>query len=155
MKKVFYLLVFLAYLFVPPTVQAKDVYPDNGSYKYERLKEKVGLMLKFNVDKKAEHIEQLLEKRLKELEYIGTNKQLFYLETTASRYSATAGQLTEIVIKKKLNNRKSDVIKLFESHKPRLEKIRNLNEHANSEWRMIQYDIESLDIYKQQMLDAS
>ncbi len=136
-------------LFFAPVVQAKEnVNPDNSSsYKVKRLKEKVTLIFKFSAKAKSAHLSKLLAKRMDELTYIVENKKMFYFEKATLRYSATAGQLSEVIVAKSLKSEAGSAKEQMEAYIPQIEKLQENFSSDSAEWRFLQDDINSLKIY--------
>lgn len=146
--KTIFCVVLLFALNTSSSLAFEKVNPNNGlNYKTKRLKEKVVLTLKFTGASKAKYYREILTKRLSELDFIVQNDEITFLETSSQRYESTAGQLTEMIIAKKLTEEVDETVKLFEEHQKAIENIRDNYEYGISEWRLIMNDYNSLGIY--------
>jgi len=155
MKKI--ILVLLLFTFFCPVAFAKSpvqvvyqkVNPDSGVLRYgiKRAQEKIWLKIySINKNHKSKYYQKLTMIRLAELKYIVDNKQIEFIENGSSRYSVTAGLAAEYIINHNLNN-KNTLINSLSTHIPILERMKSTYPHDTAEWRFIQQDIDSLNIY--------
>ena len=118
---------------------------DAYKYKFKRLREKITLLvLSPSPNHKADYYEKLLNVRLAELKYVVDNKDAANIETSSGRYSATAGQLTEYIINKNLDEHKQKTADIMSSHLPVLEKLKESFDATTAVWRFIEYDVDYL-----------
>lgn len=124
---------------------------DSISYAFKRLKEKIVLRFQFNTDSKIKYYEKLLNVRFSELVLIIENKEAANIEKSSQRYETTAGLLTDEILKSTLNTEKDVVTKIFAEHSKVLESIKTKYEYDTAERRLVQNDINSLNIYKDKL----
>lgn len=124
--------------------------PGSVLYPLKRLKEKIKIRLTFSDSKKIKYGRLLFEKRLSELASLVDKKDATYLESSAQRFAANAGFLTDIASRGDKETKES-VISYFEGYKPVLEKLRD-NYPANyAYWLSIQQDIDTLNILSERL----
>lgn len=97
--------------------------PDRIDYGFKRAQEKLFLGLKFSPQQKVDYYQTLLNNRLKELEYLTYNKKTYMLWQSSLRYSATAGQVTDLIISNNLKDKAAQFATLFQKHQ---QEINNL-----------------------------
>lgn len=97
-------------------VASNSANPDRLDYGFKRLQEKLYLSLKFSPQQKADYYETLLNNRLNELKYLTNNKKTYLLWQSSSRYSATAGQLTDLIGQNDLKDKAAQFISIFQTH---------------------------------------
>jgi hypothetical protein len=130
----------------------EDVNPNSGlSYKVKRFKEKFTLFVTIDKSAKADIYKSILSKRLAELDYIIGEKAFFYLESSSLRYSTAAGEMSEHIVRHNLKSKREEVKGLFEDHIPQLRNIRDNFDPLSAEWRFIEDDINSLQVYASQI----
>ena len=150
----------LAILFTPFMVAAKGpesfkltpqkTLPGSTFYPLKRLKEKIYTAITFSVKEKTRYGIVLLEKRLSELASLVDRKDATYLESSAQRFAAQAGVLTNHALTGD-REMKELVLSYFEGYKPVLEQLRD-NYPANyAYWLSIQQDIDTLNILSEQL----
>lgn len=155
MKKIFVSLLLLfssLFVFAPRAYAIDRIYPDSVfKYNLKRLEEKVFLFLNFTPSNKAKYMQNLLEERMFELEYITETKNIAHIEKTSQRYEATAGQLTEFIKANSLKSLVGSTKDKFEKHTERLKFFRDQFDYKTAEWRFVQNDINSLGIYSDEL----
>lgn len=155
MKKIFLLLLLLffsLFVFTPRAYAIDRIYPDSVfKYNLKRLEEKVLLFLNFTSSSKAKYVQNLLEERLFELEYITETKNLAHIEKTSQRYETIAGELTELINANNLRREAGIARDKFEKHTAMLNFLRDQFKPGTAEWRFVQNDINSLSIYSQKL----
>lgn len=123
---------------------------DGFKFSFKRLREKVMLALvSFSSQSKYNYQKDLLNKRLAELKYVVDNKDIANIQTTSQRYSATAGQITELVINNDLDKR--DIRNIFSSQLQVLKDIQKQFNDTTAEWRFIEHDIDYIKSYISQL----
>lgn len=134
-------------------IRYETVNPKDGTkYTLKRLKEKIFLLvLSPFSSKKADYFEELLDARLAELKFVVDNKDMANFQLATQRYSATAGQYTEFLVKKKLNERKEKAVGLLKTHLPVIEKLKGAFNDTTAEWRFVKQDEDYLKIYISQL----
>lgn len=92
--------------------------PSNSTvYGLKRAQEKLFINLTLGAEAKADYLSFLLDRRLSELIALSTPNKSYYLWSASLRYSATAGNLTEIIESHGLKNQVSPTIEKFQNHK--------------------------------------
>lgn len=159
-RKLIYLATMFLYFASPFIVYADNtvdnikepsIKPSGGFYYlikrgYEKILEK----FQFSDNSKLTYHQNLLLNRLSELKYVAERKELHELQKATERFSYEAGKLAQI--SERLKN--ADKIKIqnqFNEYKPVLEKLRDLYEYNSSFFRLIQYDIDTLDILSKKL----
>lgn len=152
MKKIIILLILFIYLFLPGMTYADDINlkepvikPGGPFYLLKRGYEKILEKLQFSDESKLKYHQNLSLIRLAELKYIAENKKIGQLQVSSQRLSYEVGKTAEI----STNLNKTDQKEIFNKlnqYKPVLEKLRDLYPDRSSFWRLIQYDIETLEI---------
>ena len=81
------------------TIKYETISPKYGyKYLFKRLREKITLaVLSRNPSRKADFYSQLLDRRLAELKQVVDEKDIANIETTSQRYSATMGELVNLI----------------------------------------------------------
>lgn len=97
-------------------VASNGANPDRIDYGFKRAQEKLFLSLKFSPTQKVDYYETLLNNRLKELEYLTYNKKTYLLWQSSSRYAATAGEVTDVIINNNLNDKANQFVEKFKQH---------------------------------------
>lgn len=161
MKKLIVLMTFIIFLsaFVKvalgsglETPAPERVNPGDGiSYTVKRIGEKFMLLTKLTSNSKVGYYKNLLDRRLSELLVVIDNKDTANIEKSSQRYETTAGQLTELILKKNLTGQKESTIALFENHSKMIEGVKEKFAYDTGERRLVQNDINSLKIYSDQL----
>lgn len=130
------------------TINPKDSY----QYSLKRLKEKLTLMiLSFSAKSKYNYYNELLKIRLAELKYVVDKKDISNIETTSQRYSQTAGELVDFVLKNKLSTELEKVKENLALQKKILGELALKFNDTTAEWRFIKHDLDYIDIYISQL----
>lgn len=151
--------LFLFFLFITPikaeekffiSTQTQKFYSDNPFYPFKRLWEKLAGKILFFEDAKINHEKGLLNKRFSELKYAVENNLLDEIQRSSERFSYQAGVYTE-----KVNNQndltvKKKVINEFEKYASDAAILRG-RVPEGSFTRLIQYDIDTLNILSNQL----
>lgn len=119
-------------------------------YKVKRLQEKTYFNFKSDPATKADYLNQLLDKRLVELENLVEDKKYQFLLSSSLRYSTTAGELTDIVKVNNLDHKTLPLKVKFMSHKVRLQNLLDIYPKdivGNVEYKYLIDDINYLDLY--------
>jgi len=136
------------FIFTPYAYAMDRIYPDSVfKYNLKRLEEKVVLFINFSPSSKAKYMQNLLEEREFELEYITETKNIAHIEKTSQRYESSAGQLAEYIKINRLKSLVGSTNDKFEKHAERLKFFRDQFDYRTAEWRFVQNDINSLNIY--------
>lgn len=119
-------------------------------YPIKRLWEKAFYYLQFSQKAKVNYHEGLLKERLAELKYVAEKNLLSQIETSSNRFAYQAGitinQLKNLNDKNKLGKILND----FNSYSKILANLRDLYTADSSYWRLIQQDIDTLNILSDQ-----
>jgi len=94
--------------------------PDRIDYGFKRLQEKLFLTLQFSKTQKVDYYQNLLNKRLKELEYLTYNKKTYMLWSSSLRYAATAGEATNLIIQNNLVWEANKFVDIFQNHQAQI-----------------------------------
>ena len=133
------------------TISYENINPKDGyQYSLKRLKEKLTLViLTFSAKSKYNYYNELLKTRLAELKYVVDKKDISNIETTSQRYSQTAGELVDFVLKNKLETEK--VKENLASQKKVVEELALAFNDTTAEWRFIKHTLDYIDIYISQL----
>ncbi|QQG42236.1 MAG: hypothetical protein HYV90_02870 [Candidatus Woesebacteria bacterium] len=119
--------------------------PGSSGYLFKRAKEKVSEKFKFSKNSKYEYRKWLLERRVSEYVSLVENKEQSQISDASQRLAFAAGVLAESSVKES-QEKKSEIISLFEKYKPILGKMRD-NFPANTPyWLLSQQDIDTMNI---------
>ncbi len=124
--------------------------PDSPLFGVKRAQEKIFLTISSSPDKKAKYYSSLLDKRFEEINFLVKSKKTNLLWSASLRYSATAGELSKLIID---NNLTSYVPKTIEKFKFHQVVFKNLdddnfpNRLANENWKYLQDASHYLDQY--------
>lgn len=129
-------------------IRYESVNPSQGyQYLMKRLKEKMNLMFNFSTEGKIIYYKELLRVRLAELKYVVDNKSITDIETTSQRYSATVGEITDLVISYDMNNHKQEIRDLLINHLTIIDILKGTYDDTTAEWRFVENDSNYLKIY--------
>lgn len=117
----------------------------------DRLKERIILFLKFSQKDKVKFYNDLIEKRLAELEYIVESGQGDRIEETSSRYSTYLGKYSEFIMSNNIKDKKEELLKMYERHLKVLDRLERNFEFGTGLWRLIEYDIDTVKIFSQKI----
>lgn len=132
-------------------ISNESINPGDGfKFSFKRLREKVMLALvSFSSQSKYNYQKDLLTKRLAELKYVVDNKDIANIQTTSQRYSATAGQIAELVVNNNLDKKATQSI--FSLQLQVLKDIQKQFNDTTAEWRFIEHDIDYVKSYISQL----
>ncbi len=158
--KIIFLIALSLYLWSPFAVYADDISqnikepfikPNAGFYyQFKRGYEKIFEKFQFSSASKLNYYQNLLLTRLSELKYVAETKDLDDLQRSTERFSYEAGKIVQL--SEKLNSTDNARIQnQFKEYKPILEKLRDLYSYNSSYWKLIQYDIDTLDILSKKL----
>jgi len=161
MKGVVKLGLLIVIFFLATVVQAKDeqtsalpdvrIPPESFYYPIIRIIEKAQVNFYLNSDSKADFYKNLVQKRVAELKHVVDNSYLDQIERSSQRVSYQVGILTDYIVSKNLNSKKSSIIDLYKKDKIILEKLRDKYPANSSFWMLIQHIINSIDINLQKL----
>lgn len=134
-------------------IKYESISPKNGfEYSFKRLREKITLFwLSRDPLRKANYYSELLDKRLAELKQVVDEKDIENIQTVSQRYSATAGELTNLINQKSLGEVKPSVLNKFSQHVFLLESFQKSYVFDTAQWMFIKHDIDYLKIYSSQL----
>ncbi len=161
MKRLSYILLVLVLLFYPFDVYGSEVNnnsefarvesinPDSPAfYKVKRLKEKIGLFLRFSSDSKVDYYIELSSRRLAELKYLAEKEDTAYIEKASQRYEATIGEMVELISSDSISKRKEETLSLLSEQRSIVESLTKNYEFNNAQWRFVMNGANSIDLYK-------
>lgn len=118
-----------------------------GNEAFQRIAEKVILFTKLDSVSKATYLLSLLDIRLTEVENIVNNQDYSLFMASSSRYSTTAGNLTDLVIRSKSKVLQRMVLEKFSNHQIILQKLLQKRDAKHEDWKFIEDDVNYLHIY--------
>ena len=126
--------------------------PDSILFPLKRVQEQIFLKFKTNPTSQVEYLSSLLNSRLEELSIMAASKDHSYVLPSSSRYSSTAGTITQLIIDHRLANESKMATELFSKHKQVLGRVlENYPKDTDTERKYIEDDINYLSIYIQQL----
>lgn len=142
---------FAVYADISQSIKEPLIKPGAGFYYlFKRGYEKILEKFQFSNASKLNYHQNLLLTRLSELKYVAERKDLGELQKSTERFSFEAGKLTQL--SEKLSGiDKTSIRNKFKEYKQVLEKLRDLYIYNSSFWRLIQYDIDTLDILSKKL----
>ncbi|MBX4206011.1 hypothetical protein KW795_02335 [Candidatus Microgenomates bacterium] len=121
----------------------KNTEANHIATRFEKVVERVNLLLKFNSDDKIKYYSYLTDKRLTELEYIVSLNDINNIEESSSRYASYLGNLKEMVIKNKQTKQKNEIVQMMDDHLSRLEKLRNKFKYDSAWWLSLKWSFDT------------
>lgn len=125
--------------------------PDRIDYVFKRAQEKLFLNLKFTSSQKVDYYETLLTNRLKELEYLTTNKKTYLLWQSSLRYAATAGEVTNLIVNNNLKDQTTQFIDIFKKHNQAINDLLTIYpgdlDPTEKNWKFLEDAKNYLDLY--------
>lgn len=148
MNKRFIVLVFITVV-VLVLLGAHWSNPGNEQlYKVKRFEEKLFLAAHFTPQQKADYYSLLLDRRLEELVLVADSKDSSHVWQTASRYSSTAGEATDLIVGNNLEDKAGALQEQFRSHQPKLQELlQRYPRVKDGDWKFIEDDVNYLDLY--------
>src|SRR5258708_138441 len=103
-------LILLLAIFLGLILFSDKVNPNLGPlFQFKRLQEKFYLSLRNSPETKLDYQKTLLNNRAQELRYLVETKNYRYILTSSLRYSATAGNITNLIADAGLKDRIDEV----------------------------------------------
>lgn len=130
--------------------ETQKIYSDNPFYPVKRLWEKMALKMLFLSDAKVNYEKKLLNKRFSELKYSVENNLLDEIQRTSERFSYQAGIYSDKVRFYGDERFKQKVIQEFAKYASDAAILRK-QVPEGSFTRLIQYDIDTLNILSDQL----
>lgn len=124
--------------------------PDQPNlFALKRVQEKTYLKLKSNPEERVDYMSFLLGRRLEELNNQVRRQSYGYILPSALRYSALAGQITEMIIGSSMKDKVGQAMDQFNNHLKVLQDIYVIypKNTENMEYKYIEDDINYLKIY--------
>jgi len=122
-------------------------------YNLKRIQEKVILKLRITPQSNLKYQLKLLDKRLNEIIFIIDMNEHSYILKSSLRYSTTAGQITEYILKNNIEIDNTSILYIFNNHREIFQNIiDNYPKGLDMEWKYIQDDINYLDIYSKMLI---
>lgn len=132
--------------------QAATVLEDeNISNVVDRLFEKISMIFKFSSKDKVDYQKKLTEKRLAELKYAIQNDRGELIEELSSRYSTYLGNLTEMVIKNNMTDRKQEFLDMYDRHYQVVDQLDTRFESNSGFWLLMEHNKNYARIYSDQI----
>jgi Domain of unknown function (DUF5667) len=94
-----------------------------GFYEIKRLEEKIFLSLQSTDAQRVEYLTLLLDKRLEELQSVVKNRNYDTYYQSNLRYGTQAGQLTEFILSKNLENQRKATLIHFRKHEQEISNL--------------------------------
>ena len=136
-------------------LNVNNAIPGSPLFAVKRLEEKVFLKLKSSPEDKISYQSFLLETRLKELAELANQKKYSYILEASLRYSATAGNLTELIVQNSQEDQAAQTIRQFEQHKTKLQNIYISYPMEDTEGKYLLDDKNYLDLYIEKLKQLS
>lgn len=117
-------------------------------YKVKRFEEKLFLAVHSTPQQKADYYSLLLDRRLEELIFVVDSKDFSHVWQTASRYSSTAGEATDLIVRYNLEDKAEALQEQLRSHQPKLQELlQHYSLKEDGDWKFIEDDVNYLDLY--------
>ena len=147
-------IIILSFLAISLLISQKAAPDAPPFFALKRVQEKVFLKLKSNAGDRIDYMSSLLDSRLEELQSVEKNKNYDYILSSSLRYSASAGQITELVTTNNLTDKVDTIKNQFLNHQKLLDALyvaypKNIPD--NWEWKYIQDDFNYLGLYLDQL----
>lgn len=143
-------LIITLVLFALALIFSQNANPDFPPlFSLKRIQEKAYLSLKNKPEDRVDYLSSLLNKRLAELDSQIRRQSYDYILPSSLRYSALAGQITDLVIANNLTDKVDSIKKMFLDHQKVLHNLDIIypKNTDNWEWKYIQDDINYLKLY--------
>lgn len=136
---------------ISQSIKEPFIKPNAGFYyQFKRGYEKILEIFQFSNNSKLNYRQNLLLTRLSELKYIAEKKDIGELQQSTERFSYEAGKVGQLA-EKLSSSDKTSVQNKFKEYQPVLEQLRDLYAYNSSYWKLIQYDIDTLDILSKKL----
>lgn len=147
------ILIIILVLVATSLLLSNSANPGTPFFGIKRLQEKVFLSFSLAPEKKADYYLSLLDKRLEEINYLIKNKKTDHLWSASLRYSATAGEISKLIIDNNLISYASKAIEKFKSHQKAFKNLDDTfpNRFNNEDWKYLQDGVNYLDQYISQL----
>lgn len=143
-------LIIILVLLAGSLLLSQSASPDSQLlFGLKRLQEKAFFKLKSTPGDKVDYMSNLLNVRLQELQSQVINKSYKYILPSATRYSALAGQITDLIIANNLTDKVGVIQAQFLTHQKILNDIYVIypKNTENEEYKYIQDDFNYLNLY--------
>ncbi len=128
-----------------PSLTAEKINPGSSLYAVKRAWEKIGDFMTFSKAKRIKYNEELLKRRLIELDYVTQNQLLGEVERSSQRFIVFSAKLTENLSANGKSDDKQRVIGELLLYRKYLITFRDRFPADSSYWRLVQYDIDTID----------
>ena len=152
------LLIILIFILISSPVSAQEIKPEvqkiyTGSvfYPIKRLWEKIALNILFMEDSKINYHSKLLKARFAELAKVIEDNSIDQLQEVTERFSYQAGIYAQAVLSSSDRKLKSKVVGEFKNYQNSIIKLQEKVSPNTSFYRLVQYDIETLQILSDQL----
>lgn len=145
MKKICGVVILAIIFTILILIVSKSAMPSSGLYPFKRVYEKIILTTKRTPQEKTDYLYDLLSIRLKELQSSYTSKDDYIKLSSSLRYSATAGNLVDIIVTYKLDSEKAKTKKLFQTHKGMITELRD--SYVKPERKFLDDDLHYIELY--------
>ncbi len=159
-SRIIFLIALSLYILLPSSSYAESISQSikeplikpNGGFYYivKRGYEKILEKFQFSDNSKLNYRQNLLITRLSELKYVAERKDIGELQQSTERFSYEAGKVGQLA-EKLSSSDKTSVQNKFKEYQPVLEQLRDLYVYDSSYWKLIQYDIDTLDILSKKL----
>lgn len=147
------LLSILFVIFIVSFLLSQNANPNSlFLYNLKRLQEKTILKLMVSPQNNLGYQTKLLEKRLNEIVTITNLNEHSFILKSSLRYSTTAGQITEYILKNNMRDNISSTQDILKRHHDVLQAVVDkYPKDLDVEWKFIQDDINYIDIYSKML----
>lgn len=137
-------------IFALSLILSQSASPDfSPFFALKRVQEKVYLNFKGSPSERVNYMSSLLDRRLDELSSMVKRQSYCCILASALRYSATAGQITEMIEANNIKGKVPAIIDQLQNHKKVLQELYVIypKNTENMEYKYIEDDINYLDLY--------
>lgn len=118
---------------------------------WDKLIERATLFFKFSDNDRFDYQKLLAEKRLSELKFVIDSGKGDLIEETSSRYSSYIGRLNNFVMSKRLVDKRQDLQIMQSNHLEILQELSDKFEFDSGFWLLLQHDINTIKIHRDQL----
>lgn len=151
MKKILLSVLLSIFLLLPGLVRAQisvestpstQIKVERVANVIERFQERINIFLKFSNRDKITFQQELVEKRLAEIDYVIKSGQGDLIEESSSRYKTYIGRLIKSTKSAQIKDMKSQLLNMGENHQKILAPLRDNFESNSGFWLLLQQDID-------------
>src|SRR3989344_2054671 len=129
----------------------EKINPGSSLYVIKRLTEKIQGTIIFSQERKVAFHDNLVRKRLSELNYLVENKKVTPIEQASYRLSAQAGVSTDELLKLNKKEENEKILKWFSLYKTKLSELRDNYPANSSNWLLLQQNIDTLNLLTEKL----